>query len=79
MQSNDFVKSLNSRRIDIIKDQSTIPENDYDEQAKIMISSETNPEVQASLYQYWQNVVKDKNFDKKQFVQDLINGRYSFL
>ena len=40
MQSNDFVISLNSRRIDIIKDQSTIPENDYDKQAKIMIISE---------------------------------------
>ena len=63
MQSNDFVISLNSRRIDIIKDQSTIPENDYDEQAKIMISSEINPEVQASLFQYWQNVAKDK-FDQ---------------
>ena len=65
MQSNDFVISLNSRRIDIIKDQSTIPENDYDEQAKIMISSEINPEVQASLYQYWENLAKDENFDQK--------------
>ena len=52
MQTNDFITSLNSRRINIIKDETTIPENDYEEQAKIMISSETNPEVQASLYEY---------------------------
>ena len=68
MQTNDFLTSLNSRRISIIKDETTIPENDYEEQAKILISSETNPEVQASLYEYWQIVSKDKNFNKKQFV-----------
>ena len=69
MQSNDFVVSLNSRRIDILKDQSTIPVNDYDEQAKILISSEINPEVQASLYQYWQNISKNKNFDKNSLLR----------
>ena len=79
MQHNDFVVSLNSRRISILKDEMEIPENDYEEQAKILISSEENPEVQASLYRYWQHISKDTNFDKKKFVHDLLDKRYSFL
>ena len=63
MHTNAFITSLNSRRINVIKDETTISENEYQEQAKIMISAETNPEVQANLTKYWQNVSKDKNFN----------------
>ena len=63
MHTNDFITSLNSRRINVIKDETTISENEYQEQAKIMISAETNPEVQTSHTKYWQNVSKDKNFN----------------
>ena len=60
-----------------MKDETEIPDNNYEEQAKILISSEENPEVQASLYNYWQFISKDPNFDKKKFVQDLLDKRYS--
>ena len=62
-----------------MKDETEIPDNDYEEQAKILISSEENLEVQASLYNYWQFISKDPNFDKKKFVQDLLDKRYSFI
>ena len=54
-----------------MKDETEIPDNDYEEQAKILISSEENPEVQASLYNYWQFISKDPNFDKKKICSGL--------
>ena len=79
MQSNDFLSSLNTKRVKILKDTSKVEKIDYDEQAKILISSETNTDIRSSLYDYWQSVANEKNFDKKLFVQDLINKTYSFL
>ena len=78
MQCNDFLISLNSKRINILEDETTIPEFDYEEQIKILISSETNPEIRAGLYEYWQKVSRENNFDRKLFVQDLIDKRFSF-
>ena len=68
MQCNDFLISLNSKRINILEEETTIPEFDYEEQIKILISSETNPEIRAGLYEYWQKVSREKNFDRKLFV-----------
>ena len=79
MQSNDFLSSLNTKRVKILKDTTKVDKIDYDEQAKILISSETNTDIRSSLYDYWQSVANEKSFDKKLFVQDLINKTYSFL
>ena len=79
MQSNDFLSSLNTKRVKILKDTSKVEKIDYDEQAKILISSETDTDIRSSLYDYWQSVATEKSFDKKLFVQDLINKTYSFL
>ena len=37
MQHNDLVISLNSKRISILKDETEIPDNNYEEQAKILM------------------------------------------
>ena len=61
IQNNDFFVSLNSKKISVLDQEKNI-DVDFEEQVRIMISTEENPEKRANLYNFWTKACKRKNF-----------------
>ena len=75
---NDFKISFASNKYNIFEGK-----NDrglkLEDQARILISSEENPEIRANLLEYWRSASLEKEFNLKQFVEDLITNQFSFV
>ena len=78
IQNNDFFVSLNKKKLDVLEQESEL-EVDFEDQVKILISSEENPEFRSNLYDYWINAKKGKHFSNKDFLNDLLENNYTFL
>ena len=50
-------------------------EVDYEEQIQILLASETNIERKALLYEYWHENRNENDFDKGQFVKDILDNK----
>lgn len=78
IKNNDFFVSLNSKKISVLDQEKNI-DVDFEEQVRIMISTEENPEKRANLYNFWTKACKRKNFSHEKFLNDLLINNYSFL
>ena len=67
IKNNDFFVSLNSKKISVLDQEKNI-EVDFEEQVRIMISTEENPEKRANLYNFWTKACKRKNFSHEKFL-----------
>ena len=64
-------------KIDIFKTE-TKTNLKIDEQIRILLSCVNDPRMRAELYNYWQEVQKDKEYSEKEFFNNLLNDRLLF-
>ena len=77
MNSDDFFTSLPSQRLDVFETEiNSLME--VEEQIKILLSCEDDPEMRADFYQYWLDRTKEPNYDENQFLKDLLKDNFSF-
>ena len=77
MNTNDFFTSLSSQKIDVFKTE-TKTNLKIDEQIRILLSCVNDPRMRADLYNYWQEVQKDKEYREEEFFNNLLNDRLFF-
>ena len=73
-----FLFPSTKKKLDVLEQESEL-EVDFEDQVKILISSEENPEFRSNLYDYWINAKKGKHFSNKDFLNDLLENNYTFL
>ena len=62
MNSDDFFTSLPSQRLDVFETEiNSLME--VEEQIKILLSCEDDPEMRADFYQYWLDRTKEPNYE----------------
>ena len=66
-----------SQKIDIFKTE-TKTNLKIDEQIRILLSCVNDPRMRADLYNYWQEVQKDKEYSEEEFFNNLLNDRLFF-
>ena len=77
MNSDDFFTSLPSQRLDVFETEiNSLME--VEEQIKILLSCEDDPEMRADFYQYWLDRTKEPNYDENQILKDLLKDNFSF-
>ena len=77
MNSDNFFTSLPSQRLDVFETKiNSVME--VEEQIKILLSCEDDPEMRADFYQYWMDSTNEPNYDENKFLEDLLKGNFSF-
>ena len=77
IRHNNFFTSFGAKKLNVFEIEAE--EEDLEEQAKILISSEEDPDLRANLYEYWKVSSQKSTFNNHKFVQDLLIKNFSFL
>ena len=75
MRSNTYFCGFSKEKLDVF----TAPKSkvNMEEQIETLISAENDDAKQVTLFNYWQQSKKKKNFDAENFLEDLIAKNYA--